>query len=374
LLFSAGETDLLQREGIKLRTAADQDRDEERLFQALCTRATGSLFLSCPRHNASGKGVAVSRFAAHPGLTAERAPLCRPQPMAEPPEFGVAGRLESPPLLARMAALHRSLSPTALESLAQCRFKFFAGRTLGLADRPDRPGERLQPRITGTILHDALDRWLTNTERDFVDLFDEVFAESCLKYHLPQGYRLEVERILNRRIAKQVSANDKWRPDASEAEVKLTLDFPQGIAVNCRIDRIDRIGADCVIVDYKSSKTENVKKLVHDQTRLQGPLYALAVREQLHLNPVAIVYWAVRDDELYGWGKIPDYHKADLAPMPPNWAADARARVIDRLSGYLDGAVEARPENPEQCRWCEFSEACRVEQQALVRIGGALDA
>jgi len=106
------------------------------------------------------------------------------------------------------------------------------------------------------------------------------------------------------------------KPDSSESEVKLTLEFPGGIAVHCRIDRIDRFGADCVIVDYKSSKTQSVKKLVHDGTKLQGPLYALAVREQKHLNPVAMIYWAVRDDEHHGWGEIPGY-KAEFAPIPP---------------------------------------------------------
>jgi hypothetical protein len=209
-------------------------------------------------------------------------------------------------------------------------------------------------------------------DRDFVELFDEVFAEACRKYRLPPGYHLEVERILNRKIAKKVSANELWKPDSSESEVKLTLAFPGGIAVHCRIDRIDRFGADCVIVDYKSSKTQSVKKLVHDGTRLQGPLYALAVREQKHLNPVAMIYWAVRDDEHHGWGEIPGY-KAEFAPIPPNWSAEARARAVERLSGFLAGAVEARPENPDQCRWCDFVHACRVEQRTLVKIAGAID-
>ncbi len=373
LLFAPSEIELLHGASIPLRTAGDLDKDEEALFESLRTRATHSLFLSCPRSDAAGKGVTPSRFVLRLGLTAEPAPLCRPLPALETPEFGVAGRIDSPPLLAQIAGLHKQIGTTALEDLAQCRFKFFAGRTLDLENRPDRPGERLQPRITGTILHEALDRWLANTDRDFVELFDEVFAESCYKHHLPPGYRLEVERILNRKIARKVSANDKWKPDSSESEVKLTLEFPGGIAVNCRIDRIDRFGANCVIVDYKSSKTENVKKLVHDGTKLQGPLYSLAVREQKHLNPVAMVYWAVRDDEVYGWGAIPNYD-AKLDPMPANWATDARARAIERLSGYLAGAVEARPENPEQCRWCDFRDACRVEQhRALVKIGGAVD-
>jgi hypothetical protein len=125
-----------------------------------------------------------------------------------------------------------------------------------------------------------------------------------------------------------------------------------------------------VIVDYKSSKTANVQKLVASRTRLQGPLYALAVREKLKLKPAAMIYWAVREDERYGWGRIPGT-AIEFTPIPENWTGEARARSFARLAGFLEGDVQARPEEAEQCRWCDFASACRVEQQTLVMIEGA---
>lgn len=377
LLFSPGEAELLGAAGIPLRTAADQDRDEEALFDSLRTRATESLFLSWPRQDVTGKGVTDSRLVRRLQLTAETAPLSRPLPLPARGEPGRAGRIDSPSLAAQMVPLHRAISVTALEDLAQCRFKFFAGRTLRLTGRPESAPDRLNPRAAGSILHRTLDRWLSDRQRDFVELFEEVFTEFCREEHLPAGYRLEVERMNSRRVAKKVSANDQWeRPDESWAEVEVPLEFPGGIAVNCRIDRIDRFGDNCVIVDYKSSKTQNVAKLVHDTTKLQGPLYSLAVREHQGLDPVAMVYWAVRDDRLYGWGAIPGYHHNEfLEPIPANWARDARARAVSRLTEFLAGAVEAHPENPEQCRWCDFRNACRVKQhEALSTAAGTLNA
>jgi hypothetical protein len=97
---------------------------------------------------------------------------------------------------------------------------------------------------------------------------------------------------------------------------------------------------------------------------LQGPLYALAVREQLQLDPMAMIYWAVREDQRFGWGKIPGTNLA-FQPMPENWAHNARVRTVERLSGFLRGEVSARPEEVEQCRWCDFRTACRVEQQPV---------
>jgi len=381
LLFPDSDIDRLRAAGIPLRKASDYEREERWLFDSLRTRAAHSLFLSYPDHDAAGKSVQRSRLIEF-DQTAEPARLCMPVPQVPTPGMGAAGRVGSPLLQAGMARLHQTISLTALEDLAQCRFKFFGGRTLALKGAPERPGKRLTPRITGSILHVALERWLADKSRDFVELFEAAFDEACRIEHLPAGYRLEVERIQFREIAQRVSANDLWTPDSSEAEVELQIAFPGGIQVKCRIDRIDRFdkfgksgksGNDCVIVDYKSSKPASVQKLVASRTRLQGPLYALAVRENLNLNPVAMVYWAVREDERYGWGTIPGTD-LEFQPMPENWASDARARTIDRLTGFLGGEVYARPEEAEQCRWCDFAAACRVEQETLVVIERALGA
>ena len=199
-----------------------------------------------------------------------------------------------------------------------------------------------------------------------MEVFEEVFDETCRAEHIPPGYRLEVERINYREIARRISANDLWTPDSSEVEVPLRIEFPGGVQVNGRVDRIDRFGGDCVIVDYKSGKTANVEKFVTSNNKLQGPLYALAVRENLHLNPVAVIFWAVREDERYGWGAVPGANVENLKPIPENWTTDARTRIVERLSGFLAGEVYAQPEYADECRWCDFKAACRIERQVEI--------
>jgi RecB family exonuclease len=375
LLFSDSEIDRLRAAGIPLRKASDQEREEQWLFDSLRTRATSSLFLCYPRHDVAGKSAQCSRWLAECSQASEAARSCSPVPRFPAEIPSLAGHVNSPGLHTEMARLHEKISLTALEELAQCRFKFFSGRTLHLKGAPERAAERLTPRVMGSIMHAALERWLADRGQDFVEVFESTFDEVCRTEHLPQGYKLEVERIQCREIARRVSANDLWDPRSSEAEVELTLEFPRGITVSGRVDRIDtfdrdKFGNDCVIVDYKSSKTASVQKLVASQTRLQGPLYALAARERLNLNPVAMIYWAVREDERYGWGKIPGTD-LEFQPIPENWAEDARDRTIERLSGFLAGDVKAHPVETEQCRWCDFRNACRVEQAALVVIEGA---
>jgi ATP-dependent helicase/DNAse subunit B len=365
LLFPDSDIDQLRKAGIPLRKAADYEREEQWLFESLRTRAADSLVLSYADRDASGKSVQRSRLLLELDRQAAPALLCRPAPRIAAPSPATVGRVGAPALQAEMARLHQSIGMTALEDLAQCRFKFFSRKTLALRGAPERPEKRLQPRVTGSILHAALERWLADKGRDFVEHFEAAFDDACRVEHLAAGYRLEVERIQFREIARRVSANDLWTPDSSDAEVDLALEFPGGVHVKGRVDRIDKFGNDCVIVDYKSSKKENVQKLVTSRTKLQGPLYALAASENLNLNPVAMVFWAVREDQRYGWGNIPGTG-LEFEPIPENWTTDAKARTIERLSGFLDGDVRAQPEEVEPCRWCDFKAACRVE--TLVEI------
>jgi len=375
LLFPDSDLVALSRAGITLRSSLELDKEERWLFEALRSRATETLVLSYATHDTGGKSAEASRFL--PEMEAEAAVARAAKPVARvlPASKGIPGRVSSPALLEAMTKAHQTVSLTALEDLAQCRFRFFSGRTLGLRGAPERPNERLQARVTGSILHDALERWQTNKSRDFVELFEEAFDDARRELHLPPGFRLEVERIQFREIARKVRANERWSAETSDAEVELKLAFPAGVTATCRIDRIDRFkGDECVIVDYKSSKTASVKQLVGSRTKLQGPLYSLAVRESLKLNPVAMLYWAVREDELYGWGRVPGTTLI-YEEIPENWAEDARQRTAERLAGYLAGAIHAQPEEVDKCRWCDFQGACRVEQAvelpALVMIEGA---
>lgn len=372
LLFPDSEIDRLRAAGIPLRKASDRDREECATFEFLRARAADWLILTTPRRDAAGKSVQLSRLLLNTGERPEQAPLCLAAPRFAAATPATRGRVDSPPLQAGLAELHRTISLTTLEDLAQCRFKFFGGKTLALKAAPESPGERLNPRITGSILHRALERWIADKDRNFVDLFEAAFDEMCREERLPAGYRLEVERMQFREIARRVRATGWWEVERSDAEVELALEFPGGIRVTCRIDRLDVFpNRDCVIIDYKSGKPAKVEKLTTSSTRLQGPLYALAVRENMHLNPVAMFYWAVRDDEKFGWGAIPGYTTNELQPMPENWADNARRRAEERLAGFLAGDVRARPEEAELCHWCEFRDACRVEQEAVMIEGAS---
>ncbi len=225
----------------------------------------------------------------------------------------------------------------------------------------------------GLIIHHAMELWLADRTCDFVDLFEHTsFDEFRLKYNYPPGYKLEVERIQLRRIAREVSAAVHWPVESSEAEVECDFDFPGGVTVSVPSGLHRQPGAgNCIIVDYKSGKVANVDKLVESETSLQGPLYALAVREKKNLNTVAMVYIAVREGRTIGWGQIPGID-LELLPMPENWIDNARDRIVERLQSFLQGDVHAEPTTKDDCTWCDYRATCRIDEQTeTVTIGVA---
>ncbi len=371
-IFTDAELDVLWKSGIKVRRAVERDAEETYLWELLRTRARDSLVLTYPQRDGTAKTVESSQFLKDLEAPTPAVP-CQPLAKVTVETMGLAGRIESPDLLAAITAQHRTVSMTAIEDLAQCRFKFLASRTLRLRGRPERPEARLQPKITGLILHEALEEWLrAGRTTDFVELFEQAFDKACREKHLPPGYQLELKRIEFREIAKRVATEDLWTPESSEVEVELSVPFPQGITVTGRADRIDLMGGgDCVIIDYKSGRSGRIEGFIESPTKLQGPLYALAAREQFGLNTIAMMYVAVREDKRFGWGEVPGVDLS-LKPMPERWVDDARERASGYLGTFLSGNVKPVPTDTAQCVWCDFKNTCHVEQTAalVMTIGG----
>ncbi len=359
---------LLTEADLRVLPLRDDEGDESLLFDSLRTRATQYLILTVSARDAAGNTIVPSTHFTDAALH-ESSVLCRPRlhPAVAQTEAGVV--TES--ALGLLRQQHQTIRLTSLEELAKCRFRFFADRTLNLKGTPERPNERLSFSALGLIVHEAMETWLANRTHNFVDLFETTFDAFCQKKNIQPGYNLEVKRVELRRIAGKVNETIQWPFVTTESEVECSIDFPGGIVINGRIDRIDHLGnGDCVILDYKSGKVANVKKLVERETSLQGPLYALAVREKKQLNAVAMVFLAIREDKIYGWGNIPGATtNLELIATPPDWIDSARDRTIARLQSFLAGDVHPEPTHPDDCTWCDYKNTCRVSLIGIEQIG-----
>ena len=89
----------------------------------------------------------------------------------------------------------------------------------------------------------------------------------------------------------------------------------EDFAVAGKIDRIDTdpmFSAHALVQDYKSGKTAWTARQLNDEGRLQIPLYILAARELLGLEPIGGLYRALGPGG--GARGVVDRDAADVAP------------------------------------------------------------
>ncbi len=366
----------LSLQGIRARTTADKDAEEQFLFDAACARARDLLVLSHPRTDSRGQHNLPSIFLRDRTVTAAAAVV---RPALPPPiaQWRQPSWVKSEDLLAQLEAQHPKVSVTALESLLQCPFQFFAHRTLRVTERPARPEDRLDFLLQGNIIHDVLKDWsVTNSEIE--PLFHETFNRICAEKNVQPGFRTERQRRALLRSLRRFQSDDTFPvPRPAQVEQPFALSIDPALQVSGKLDRIERIPDDrhgnarAVIIDYKFSRASTTKDKVEDETKLQGPLYAWAAREVFGLVPVAMLYISLKDEKpsYAGWGEVPG-SKIRLSPMPPDWIQNALQRVTDAVAEFRSGVIHPRPANQAPCRYCSFKDACRVSEPMAIPVSG----
>src|SRR6185437_6424196 len=143
---------------IRVRTAAEFEREERALFESAISRATLLTALTYPTTDARGEGVSVSTFLDGLPAAHETARPVRPQAKFDPGPRAAAV-IQSANLLDYLKQNLKSLSPSGLETYFQCAFQFFGQRTLRLKRAPYRPDERFDFLLQGNIVHEVLATW-----------------------------------------------------------------------------------------------------------------------------------------------------------------------------------------------------------------------
>jgi ATP-dependent helicase/DNAse subunit B len=280
-------------------------------------------------------------------------------------------RVESEEMRSILGQRHAKVSVSGLESLLQCPFQFFGNKTLKIAELPDRPEDRMDFLLQGTIAHEVLHHWFAG-DGDPEPLFARAFEAACDKENIQPGYRTDRVRRLIWIALKRFVEDDRYpRHWPSKIELDFELAVDDQLSIRGRFDRIDEIDEGrAIVIDYKFSSANNTKKKLEDETRLQGPIYAWAAEKQFGRITEAMVYISLKGGEkaeYFGWGTVPGARfKNELLPMPSDWIASALQRASSAAAQFRGGAIHPRPANPDACRYCTYKDACRIEQPAAV--------
>jgi ATP-dependent helicase/DNAse subunit B len=303
-------------------------------------------------------------------------------------------KLRDPELVAELAERTR-FGVSELESFLDCSQAWFVQRVL---DPHDIDGV-VDPKTRGSVAHAALQRLYSRLPaalgKDVVDADDlerarplvrSVVADSIAAIRLPPDSLdvLELGRSLERDLDAFLRVESKrghrflprrlevgFGSERSGPGLSAGLDLG-GFAVSGRIDRIDQdpFSARGLVQDYKYSRRSHSAAQIGKERRLQLPLYVLALRDLLGLEPVGGVYRALlsgaeprgmlraeaREDGVEGFSDR-DYLSEDEFWGMVDHAADEAREAVRRIR---KGDVQHDPRQGSCPSWCDLHTICRV--------------
>jgi hypothetical protein len=301
-------------------------------------------------------------------------------------------QVRDPELLAELAAGER-YSVTELERYGDCSSMWFVDRVLS----PREIDFELDARMRGSIAHATLARFFTLLP---AELGLERLGEDDLPAAYPLMRRCLAEALGGQRVPDSVAGKELARAlerdlDAflrAEADLALPLvprrfevrfggpmaapGLKDGLrigdfAVSGQIDRIDMdpgMSPRGLVWDYKSGASAHSAGEMEREGRLQIPLYILALRDLLGVEPLGGMYRALagkraaRGLVLAGEIDADGIASRDKLAADEFWAQVQRAAEVAEaaVAGMRAGRVRHDPRTGECPGWCQLHTICRV--------------
>jgi hypothetical protein len=301
-------------------------------------------------------------------------------------------RVRDPEILAELAATER-FSVTELERYGDCSSMWFVDRVLS----PREIDFELDARMRGSIAHATLARFFTLLP---AELGLERLGEDDLPAAYPLMRRCLHEALGGQHVPDSVAGKELARAlerdlDAflrAEAELALPLvprrfevrfggpmaapGLKDGLrigdfAVSGQIDRIDMdpgMSPRGLVWDYKSGASAHSAGEMEREGRLQIPLYILALRDLLGVEPLGGMYRALagkraaRGLVLAGEIETDGLARGDQLDTDAFWAQVTRATEVAQaaVTGMRGGLVRHDPRTGECPGWCTLHTICRV--------------
>jgi len=321
----------------------DPHQEERFLFELATTRATEETILSYARFNEKGDPQLRSFFLAEEGQPSNPTRIL-PKIVRHAPDLSIPN----------LQPHHPKLTPTSIETFLQCPFQFFAQRTLKLRKRPDKPRDRLNALVQGSILHRAL------AEGEL----DRVFEEECQKNNIPKTYRTEAVRLELKRHFDAFQSNENWPLNwPSQTEQQFEVALTPELSIRGRIDRLD-VGPnnEAIVIDYKYSAAAKIRERIESDP-VQAGLYLLAAERVFNLNPAGMFYCGLRQSVSWeGWHtNIPGLKLGEARSSLKELIESAEQTAIAVHKLILSGNKEVQPADRNKCRYCDFNAICRIE-------------
>jgi ATP-dependent helicase/DNAse subunit B len=304
-------------------------------------------------------------------------------------------RLSSPTVLETMSS-KTVFSATELERFADCSSAWLVERVID----PKTIDAEPDPMLRGQVVHTALNRFYSalprelDSERVTPENLDAALAlvRKCLDDALETGVRLDLTELQHAELRQTLIADlEGFVRDEAESEMTFVprrlevafgseraapelqrgLDLGDGLRLSGKIDRIDidPFSARGLVQDYKSGKGAHSARDIDRELRLQIPLYVLALRDLVGVEPLGGLYRALSGKRLTrgmlrdsAREDLPGFAKDDYLDEDAFWAQveTARERAGTNAQRIRAGDVHHDPKGDGCPSWCDLWPICRV--------------
>jgi hypothetical protein len=309
--------------------------------------------------------------------------------------FNRETRLLSPTVLRELGEAIR-FSATELERFLDCSSMWFVERLLD----PKKIDPTVDARLRGIVAHQTLRSFYAGLPKRFgtdtIDpgRFDEAieYLRECLQEAIAGQVRLELPEVdlieLEGSLARDLELFLRSEVDLglplvprrfevsfgtprSAPELQRGLELP-GLTVSGKIDRVDAdlFSASGIVHDYKSGEAFTARKIASEK-RLQMPLYVLALRDLLGVEPLGGLYRSLSGErEARGMVRagaretVPGLNDRDYLDEDAFWQQvdEAVELAVGAAARMKSGDVRHDPRTGSCPSWCESWTICRVRR------------
>jgi len=309
--------------------------------------------------------------------------------------FDRTTRLRGGDVIAPFAA-KQTFSATELERFADCSSAWLVERVID----PKKIDAEPDPILRGSVLHTTLSRFYASLPRELdservtpenLDAAVEL-VHRCLDAALESGVRLDLTELQEAELRHTLRSDlEGFLRDESASEVQFVprrlevafgseraapelqrgLTLADDLWLSGKIDRIDidPFSARGIVQDYKSGKGAHSAREIDRELRLQIPLYILALRDLVGVEPLGGVYRALAGRRLTrgmlretAREDLPGFARDDYLDEDTFWSQveAARDRAAENARRIQAGDVRHDPKGDGCPPWCDLWPICRV--------------
>ncbi len=298
---------------------------------------------------------------------------------------------------------HGIFSPSKLEMLARCPYRYFLNYVLEIQPiekAETDPTRWLDPLSYGALLHSLFHKFMqllkARGERPDRERHGTLIQELLQKeieakkethpVEHEAAYRADVKRLSH--AAQVFLSVESEQKDADPIGFEVSFGFGESGGLNCeppvtlelaedvsfrirgRIDRVDRVENNLVIWDYKTGSMAQYdeRDLLKRGTHLQWALYAYALnsilRQQREPGRVQLSGYVFPGDREHG---------RRLSEVPP--APETLANVLRPLLELVENGGFFHIQKSQECDYCIYNRVCskeRLDANALANARGEM--